>query len=109
MRVIVAHSNSFIPSKCKTTPVPKGEMSFKKCPTSVRRGATPGTPRNICISHRFYGNGGTKFSKKCWNVTDPPIITVVRKASFDLVHSLKDQKQTGEAIFRAMLHGKFIR
>jgi len=58
-------------------------------------------------SHRFYGNGGTKFSKKSWNVTDPPIITVVRKASFDVVHSLKDQ--TGEATFEATLRGKFIR
>ena len=31
-----------------------------------------------------YGNGGTKFSKKCWNVTDPPIIMVVCKAFFDV-------------------------
>jgi hypothetical protein len=56
-----------------------------------------------------YGNGGTKSSKKCWNVTDPPIIMVVCKASSMSVILSKIKNQTGEAIFRATLHGRFIR
>jgi len=43
-----------------------------------------------------YGNGGTKSSKKCRNVTVPPIIMVVRKAFFDVGHSLKDQSKKPE-------------
>jgi hypothetical protein len=51
-----------------------------------------------------YGNGGTKSSKKCRNVTVPPIIMVVRKAFFDVVHSLKDQSKN-----RRKPDGKFTR
>jgi len=38
-----------------------------------------------------------KSSKKCWNVTDPPITMVVRKAFFDVGHSLKNIRKTGES------------
>jgi len=50
-----------------------------------------------------YGNGGTKSSKKCLNVTDPPIIMIVRKAFFDVGHPLKDQSKN-----RRKLDGKFM-
>jgi hypothetical protein len=51
-----------------------------------------------------YGNGRTKSSKKCWNVTDPPIMMVVRKAFFDVGRSLKDESKN-----RRKLDGKFRR
>jgi hypothetical protein len=38
-----------------------------------------------------------------------PVITVTGKAFFDVGHSLKIKNQTGEAIFPAMLRGKFTR
>jgi hypothetical protein len=43
-----------------------------------------------------------KSSKKCWNVTDPTITMVVRKAFFDVGHSLKDHSKN-----RRKLDGKF--
>jgi hypothetical protein len=50
-----------------------------------------------------YGNGGTKSSKRCWNITDPPIIMAVRKAFFDVGHPLKYQSKN-----RRKLDGKFL-
>jgi hypothetical protein len=44
-----------------------------------------------------------KSSEKCGNVINSPIITVVRKAFFDVGHPLKDQSKN-----RRKLDGKFI-
>jgi len=46
-------------------------------------------------------------SAKQLNVTDPPIITVIGKAYFDVGMRPKIN-QTGESIFPIMLHGRFI-
>jgi hypothetical protein len=96
----------FIPSKCKkATPVPKGEMSFKKCPTSVRRGATLGIPRGICISHLFLRKRPNEVLEKMLERhRSAESSLVVRKAFFDLGRSLKDQSKN-----RRKLDGKFRR
>ena len=68
MRVIVARSNSFIPSKCKTTPVPKGRNVVQEkseiSPSWRDSQAFQGVFAFLTFS---YGNGGTKSSKKWRN------------------------------------------
>ncbi|PYK63926.1 MAG: hypothetical protein DME50_16335 [Verrucomicrobia bacterium] len=54
----------------------KGKVSFKKCPTPVRRGTTPGTPTDVCISHLFLRKQQNEVLEKMLDVTDPRIIVM---------------------------------
>src|SRR5207248_4649622 len=85
MRVIVARSNLlYHPSVKKQRPC---SCQKPRCRSrSVRHQSVVSGRRAFQGVFAFltfsYGNGGTKSSKKCWNVTDPPILMVVRRALF---------------------------
>jgi hypothetical protein len=74
----------------------------------------PEKPQWCSIRETVFSCTRTRFpfytsSAKKLTLNQPPVITVTGKAFFDVGHSLKGQDQTGEAIFPATLHGRFIR
>jgi hypothetical protein len=105
MRVIVARSNSFIPSKCKKAkPTPKGEVPFQEVSDASPSWRDSGHSKGYLHFSPFpTETAERKSSKKCGNVINPPIIMVVRKAFFDVGHPLKYQSKN-----RRKLDGKFM-
>jgi hypothetical protein len=73
--------------------VPKGEIVVQEVSDASPSWRDSGHSKGYLHSLPFpTETAERKSSKKCWNVNDPPIIMVVRKAFFDVGHPLKDQR-----------------
>jgi hypothetical protein len=83
----------------KTTLMPKGEIVVQEVSDASPSWRDSGHSKGYLHSLPFpTETAERKSSKKCWNVTDPPIIMVVRKAFFDVGHSLKDQRSNRRSL-----------